>query len=272
MKKLIFITLFFALILTACNNSGGRVKITDETAVENSTSEQPRGMMGQMMGGMMGDGSMMQRHMATIPEEYAGLTNPVAATDESLQHGKELYTLLCASCHGEGGMGDGIAGEALDPVPAPIAHTSQMMGDDYLFWRVSEGGAQFNSAMPGWSSLDEDERWDIINYVRVLGSGGMSAEFNQMETEMQAQMLAGAIEQGVITQDEADIFSQMHTLLDQQKGPGKGPGMDQNGTGNMADMQDKLLSELLDSGTITQAQADEFIVVRDKLFEAGKVQ
>ena len=148
-----------------------------------------------------------------------------------------------------------------------------MMGDDYLFWRISEGGAQFSSAMPGWSaSLDEDERWDIINYVRVLGSGGMSAEFNQMEAEMQAKMLAGAIEQGVITQDEADTFSQMHTLLDQQRGPGKGPGMGQNSTGNMVDMQGKLLSELIDNGTITQAQADEFIAVRDKLFEAGAVQ
>ena len=33
-----------------------------------------------------------------------------------------------------------------------------------------------------------------------------------------------------------------------------------------------LLSELVANGTITQAQADEFITVRDKLFEAGVAQ
>ena len=270
MKKLIFITLFFALILTACNGSSGRVKLTDETAsAENSTSEQPQGMMGRMMGGMMGEGGgMMQRHMATIPEEYAGLTNPISVDDESLQRGQELYTTLCISCHGDSGMGDGPAGEVLDPAPAPVAHTSQMMGDDYLFWRISEGGVQFSSAMPGWkASLDEDARWDIINYVRALGSGQINAEFNRMEADMQAQMLSGAVEQGVITQDEADIFSQMHTLLDQQRGPGKG------GTaGNMADMQGAVLSALVEDGTITQTQADEFVAVRDRLFEAGVAQ
>lgn len=70
-------------------------------------------------------------------------------------------------------MGDGPAGVALDPTTA-IAHTSQMMGDDYLFWRISEGGAfdPFNSSMISWKPvLNEEQRWDVINYVRALGTG-----------------------------------------------------------------------------------------------------
>ena len=35
-------------------------------------------------------------------------------------------------------MGNGPAAAALDPAPAPIAHTSQMMGNDYL-WRIDKG-------------------------------------------------------------------------------------------------------------------------------------
>jgi len=48
--------------------------------------------------------------------------------------------------HGDGGMGDGPAGKGLVPAPVPIAHTSQMMSDSYLFRRISEGGAQFETA------------------------------------------------------------------------------------------------------------------------------
>ena len=71
-------------------------------------------------------------------------------------------------------MGDGPTGETLDLPPAAIAHTSQMMGDDYLYYRVSEGGAAepFISSMPAWKGvLDEEARWDVINYVRALDGG-----------------------------------------------------------------------------------------------------
>ena len=77
-------------------------------------------------------------------------------------------------CHGETGLGDGVAAAGLNPAPPSIAMTSQMLGDDYMFWRISEGGAMepFNSAMPTWKAvLSEDQRWDVINYVRSLGAG-----------------------------------------------------------------------------------------------------
>ena len=130
--------------------------------------------MGRDMGpgrGMGPDRGMMARHQADVPSDYAGMTNPVPATEESLARGEEIYKTYCETCHGADGMGNGPGGENLDPPPAAIAHTSQMLGDDYLFWRISEGGAMepFNSAMPAWKeALDEQERWDVINYIRAL--------------------------------------------------------------------------------------------------------
>lgn len=149
---------------------------TEEQAETEAESRPERGMgqggMGRGMGERMGPNSgMRERHRATIPSAYAGRTSPVDATDASLARGEEIYTTHCETCHGAGGMGDGPAGENLDPLPAPIAHTSQMLGDDYLFWRISEGGSMepFNSAMPAWKeTLAEEERWDVINYIRSL--------------------------------------------------------------------------------------------------------
>ena len=130
------------------------------------------------MNGM--DSGMMERRIAAIPPEYAGLENPIPANTASLARGQAFYEANCAACHGDEGRGNGPAAAGLDPQPAPIAQTSQMLSDAYLFYRISEGGemAPFNSAMPAFKeSLDESQRWDVINYVRSLNGdmmgGGM---------------------------------------------------------------------------------------------------
>lgn len=172
MKKLPFLMIvWLTAVLAACSPTGAMEEATAVSPTVAEATAVPRRGMGMGMGP---GSSMMARHQAPIPAEYAGLTNPIPADEESLARGAETYANLCATCHGDGGMGDGPAGVSLDPVPAPIAHTSQMLGDDYLFWRISEGGAMepFNSAMIAWKdSLDENARWDVINYIRALGSG-----------------------------------------------------------------------------------------------------
>lgn len=91
----------------------------------------------------------------------------------SVANGKFLYRESgCIACHGANGYGDGPAAQELDPRPADLtaphanAHTA---GD--LFWWLSHGVKQ-TSAMPGYhQSLDEEERWDLINFMRALSSG-----------------------------------------------------------------------------------------------------
>ncbi|MSQ51237.1 MAG: c-type cytochrome [Betaproteobacteria bacterium] len=85
----------------------------------------------------------------------------------SIANGKQLYGQYCAACHGVQGYGDGPAGEGLRPRPADLsgrhanAHT---VGD--LFWWLSNGKP--DTAMQGFGeSLAEDERWDLINFVRA---------------------------------------------------------------------------------------------------------
>ena len=125
-------------------------------------------MMNVMMTAMME--GMYQRHSAPIPADYAGLHNPVAAGSASLARGQEIYSENCEICHGVSGMGDGPDGAQLSPGPAPIRISGQMLSDEYLFWRISEGGEVFDTAMPTWKRiLDERQRWDVINYVRALG-------------------------------------------------------------------------------------------------------
>ncbi len=237
-----------------------------------------RGMGAGMGMGTGGNSSMMSFHHAEIPADFAGLTSPVAADDASLTRGQAAYELYCVSCHGVSGLGDGVAAATLDPVPAPIARTSQMLGDDYLFWRISEGGTHFSTAMPAWQgALDEQVRWDLINYVRTLGSGGVAGGMGQMngngadpavEAALHESMVSAGIEQGLITKAEGETFLVVHSALNTYMSANQTP----SGTGPMMNQQEEMLTAMVQAGTVTQAEADTFVAVRDALLNAGLMQ
>ncbi len=265
MKKVFGLYLLLIMSLISCR---AFTSLNGPPASPSEPAEMPMGPVAGM--------GMMERHHASVPADYANLSNPVVADDESLTRGAALYGANCASCHGDGGMGDGPAGAALDPAASPIARTSQMMGDAYLFWRISEGGVPFGTAMPAWKdALDERARWDVINYLRALGQGkvqpGSSAGGSVLdptaEAARHAAMLALAVEQGVITQGEAQTFEQVHSLLDGYLAANPDlPGA------NMDDRQAAALVELVESGSLTSEAADQFQEIHDRLVESGLME
>ena len=94
----------------------------------------------------------------------------VAYNAISVAGGKVLYEKNCLACHGALGYGDGPSGEGLNPRPADLAGrhaNAHTVGD--LFWWISKGVP--NTAMqPFEGVLTEDDRWDLINYVRALAA------------------------------------------------------------------------------------------------------
>lgn len=276
MKRTIWLGLI-AIFLVGCNAAPLTTPSASPSTEALAASAQSPSMGMGMPRGMGRNSGMSARHHATIPAEYAALTNPVAEDQASFTRGATVFANNCASCHGDGGMGDGPAAGTLDPAPAPLAHTTQMMGDNYLFWRVSEGGIPFDSAMPAWKEiLTEQQRWDVINYVRALGAGkvppasqiGGSLYDPALQAAHQAEMLAQAVAQGVITQEEANTFELVHTALEAYRET-QLPAAD----GLTTDEREAvMLSALVEAGTISQAQADAFRDIHDRLAETGLMQ
>ncbi len=114
-------------------------------------------------------------HQAVLIDAYPDTYKRPAVAYQaiSIANGAALYQDSgCAACHGNGGHGDGPAAAEFDPPPPDLtgrhanAHTA---GD--LYWWLSYG-VKPASAMPGFSqSLSDEERWDVINYLRALASG-----------------------------------------------------------------------------------------------------
>lgn len=121
----------------------------------------------------------------TPPQEYRNRTSDRWGSAEAVKRGDLLYQANCTACHGADGQGTGPLAASLPHAPADLTHHFHRGpggGDDYLFWRVSEGGAvdpfrAMGSAMPAFKSvLTEAERWDVLAYVHKAFHKGYRAE------------------------------------------------------------------------------------------------
>ena len=102
----------------------------------------------------------------------------------SVANGAHFYQETCATCHGVGGYGDGANGKGLKPRPADLTakHSADHTAGD-LFWWLSHGVKKDGviGAMPGFAaSLDEEERWDMINFLRALSAAERARQMSAL--------------------------------------------------------------------------------------------
>ncbi len=104
------------------------------------------------------------------PLAYRGMRNPYNTTIGNVVEGARLYDLRCGICHGMMGIGDGEAGEKLDIPPADLGRSlgEPLYRDDFFYWSIAEGGAQFNTDMPAFKNdMTPGEMWKIITFMRA---------------------------------------------------------------------------------------------------------
>jgi mono/diheme cytochrome c family protein len=93
------------------------------------------------------------------PVSAAGLENPYRGQASAAQVGGQLYAAHCAVCHGHSAEGSG-------KIPA-LAHAQvQNVTDGEVFWFITKGSK--SGAMPSWASLPEQQRWQLVTYLKTL--------------------------------------------------------------------------------------------------------
>jgi mono/diheme cytochrome c family protein len=106
--------------------------------------------------------------LLVIPTDARALTNPAAASAETLREGMLHFADHCATCHANDGSGDTLYGRGLYPKPPDLRlAVTQELSDGELFW-IIENGIRF-TGMPGFSSHTKPEAsWKLVRFIRHL--------------------------------------------------------------------------------------------------------
>jgi len=104
---------------------------------------------------------------------------PAAFAAGDAAAGKKNYDMLCFTCHGTSGKGDGPAGAALNPPPRNFtlgkfkfdANKDGKVGTDEDLALVIKNGAGAyggNPTMAPWGYLSDKDIADLIAYIRTF--------------------------------------------------------------------------------------------------------
>ena len=100
--------------------------------------------------------------LAKAPKKAAARPNPLATDPEAQAAGAKLFAQHCAECHGETAEG-GKKG------PSLRASEVQQATPGAIFWVLTNGVVR--RGMPVWSKLPDAQRWQLVSYIKSLGTG-----------------------------------------------------------------------------------------------------
>ena len=134
----------------------------------------------------------------------------------------EIYGRQCSVCHGPAGFGDGKAAYLVHPRPRDfsrgkflvVSTDNRVPTDEDLFQTVSRGMP--GSAMPSWEHLTEQDRRDLVRYVRALTHRG---KVLRLMGDKRGSVAAGFEEQAVAEPLNREDAEETATYLLEVGGP-----------------------------------------------------
>ena len=106
------------------------------------------------------------------PLPTVATTNEVSPPDgpPDLAAGAAIYLDKCAACHGLTGMGDGELAASLQFAPAALGDPAVATAARSEDWYAVVTLGRIDRLMPGFNSLTDQERWDVVGYALSLSS------------------------------------------------------------------------------------------------------
>jgi len=106
------------------------------------------------------DGTWDYSEIQNVPEKHKVKANPMERDPEAAMAGKILFEDHCEECHGANGEGKKKA-------PSLRAKQVQEATPGAIFWILTNGVVR--KKMPVWSKLPEQQRWQLVSYIKSLG-------------------------------------------------------------------------------------------------------
>ena len=108
-----------------------------------------------LLAASIGDGAWKSK----VPEKERMRENPYDSQANAIAAGAKLFRQNCSSCHG---------GDASGTEKKPNLHSDRIRSSTpgELEWLLKNGSMK--NGMPSWSRLPEQQRWQIVSYLKSL--------------------------------------------------------------------------------------------------------
>ncbi len=105
--------------------------------------------------------------ISRAPEKARAKRNPLEKDPDAIPAGRILFEQRCAECHGDTAEG-GKKGPTLRAAEVQNAEPGA------IFWILTNGVVR--KGMPVWSKLPEPQRWQLVSYIKSLGTAPLKTE------------------------------------------------------------------------------------------------
>lgn len=118
--------------------------------------------------------------LANTPEDYersaTEIKTPIMRDSVNIERGKAIYTTMCTHCHGKEGHGDGKISTNGHIQGIPDYSTKlKDLAEGKMYHTLTYGKGLMGQHA---SQLNQQERWQVIEYVKCLQQGAATPEYD----------------------------------------------------------------------------------------------
>ena len=111
--------------------------------------------------------ALVYTELAKVPDKAKAKRNPMENDLNAVAAGQNLFEQHCVECHGSGGQGTKKA-------PGLRVEEVQNAPPGGIFWILTNGVVR--RGMPVWSKLPEPRRWQLVSFIKSLGTSPKTTE------------------------------------------------------------------------------------------------
>lgn len=100
--------------------------------------------------------------------DMAKVDKPWVENADVAAHGKQVFTNVCAVCHGNEGHGDGPAGKGINPPPRNLVEGKWKQGGDSIaLFKTLQTGIP-GTSMASFQALPTKDRWALVQFIHSI--------------------------------------------------------------------------------------------------------
>lgn len=100
--------------------------------------------------------------------DMAKVEKPWEPNEDVAAYGATVFKTNCTSCHGEKGMGDGVAAANINPPPRNLVEGKWKKGGTSIALYTTLLNGSEGTSMASFKHLPKSDRWALVQFIRSI--------------------------------------------------------------------------------------------------------